>query len=64
MHWGAIIVAPGYTDASLYAAGGNPYGFSMNAGELGDAGKAAIAHQARRLVEFTGKIAAPVPVAA
>jgi NAD(P)H dehydrogenase (quinone) len=64
MHWGAIIVAPGYTDASLFAAGGNPYGFSMNAGELGDAGRAAIAHQARRLVEFTRKVAAPLDVAA
>jgi NAD(P)H dehydrogenase (quinone) len=64
IHWGAIIVAPGYTDASLFAAGGNPYGFSMNAGELGDAGKAAIAHQARRLVEFTRKVAAPLEVAA
>jgi NAD(P)H dehydrogenase (quinone) len=64
MHWGAIIVAPGYTDTSLFAAGGNPYGFSMNAGELGDAGQAAIAHQARRLVEFTRRVAAPLDVAA
>jgi NAD(P)H dehydrogenase (quinone) len=66
MHWGAIIVAPGYTDASLFAAGGNPYGFSMNAGPLSDEGKAAITHQAKRLVEFTAKIAvhAPEPVAA
>jgi NAD(P)H dehydrogenase (quinone) len=64
MHWGAIIVAPGYTDASLFAAGGNPYGFSMNAGELGDAGRAAIAHQARRLVEYTRRVTAPLDVAA
>ena len=27
-HWGAIIVPAGYTDAVLYAAGGNPYGVS------------------------------------
>lgn len=27
-HWGAIVVAPGYTDQSLFAAGGNPYGTS------------------------------------
>ena len=30
-HWGAVIVPPGYTDQSLYAAGGNPYGISFNA---------------------------------
>lgn len=57
MHWGAIIVAPGYTDDSLYAAGGNPYGFSTSAGSFGDEGKAAVAHQARRLVEMTSKFA-------
>ncbi|GAC1334730.1 MAG: NAD(P)H-dependent oxidoreductase [Chloroflexota bacterium] len=27
-HWGAVVVAPGYTDSLLYAAGGNPYGVS------------------------------------
>ncbi|MFG3347908.1 NAD(P)H:quinone oxidoreductase [Streptomyces sp. NPDC048018] len=25
-HWGSVIVSPGYTDPSVYAAGGNPYG--------------------------------------
>lgn len=25
-HWGSIIVSPGFTDPSVYAAGGNPYG--------------------------------------
>ena len=57
MHWGAIIVAPGYTDESIFKAGGNPYGFSTNAGAFDDAGKAAVAHQARRLVEMTAKLA-------
>jgi NAD(P)H dehydrogenase (quinone) len=56
MHWGAIIVAPGYTDAVLYEAGGNPYGFSTVAGKFDAAGKAAVAHQADRLVKFTGKL--------
>ncbi|MCE4047657.1 MULTISPECIES: NAD(P)H:quinone oxidoreductase [Bacillaceae] len=28
-HWGAIVATPGYTDQSLYAAGGNPYGTSV-----------------------------------
>lgn len=58
MHWGAIIVAPGYTDQSLFEAGGNPYGFSTNAGGFDDKGRAAVAHQARRLVEITAKLIA------
>ncbi len=57
MHWGAILVPPGYTDQSIFAAGGNPYGFSMSQAELTDAGKAAIAHQAKRVVTFADKIA-------
>ena len=57
MHWGAILVPPGYTDQSIFAAGGNPYGFSMSQGELTDEGKAAIVHQAKRVVAFADKIA-------
>jgi NAD(P)H dehydrogenase (quinone) len=57
MHWGAILVPPGYTDQSVSDAGGNPYGYSANAGAFDDKGKAAVAHQAKRLVEFTKKIA-------
>lgn len=59
MHWGAIIVPPGYTDPVLYAAGGNPYGTTVSAtGEpLSEEAKAAIRHQAKRLVQFAGKIA-------
>ncbi|MFF5974873.1 NAD(P)H:quinone oxidoreductase [Streptomyces sp. NPDC012769] len=25
-HWGSVIVSPGFTDQTVYAAGGNPYG--------------------------------------
>jgi NAD(P)H dehydrogenase (quinone) len=57
MHWGAIIVPPGYTDPILYKAGGNPYGMSVNAGSITDDQKEAIRYQARRLVEFAAKIA-------
>src|SRR5574343_606930 len=32
LHWGAIIAAPGYTDAAIFAAGGNPYGYSHTQG--------------------------------
>lgn len=58
MHWGAIIVAPGYTDQAVFATGGNPYGTSVTAtGEpLSEAYRAAIQHQTRRLVEFAEKI--------
>jgi len=55
MHWGAIIVAPGYTDPSLFAAGGNPYGVSTTAGEVGPEIETALKHQATRLVEVTAK---------
>ncbi len=59
MHWGAIIVAPGYTDPSLVAAGGNPYGTSVTAnGEpIPETTKPAIQHQARRLVEIASRLA-------
>lgn len=57
MHWGAIIVAPGYTDPSIFDAGGNPYGYSAKAGEFDEAGKKAVAHQAKRLVEKAAKLA-------
>ena len=58
LHWGSIIVAPGYTDASIFAAGGNPYGYSHTQGkEFGDTEIAAISHQARRLVEVAAKLA-------
>lgn len=60
MHWGAIVVAPGYTDKSIYGAGGNPYGVSVTAGKpFSDDVKAAIRHQTVRLVEIAAKLAAP-----
>jgi NAD(P)H dehydrogenase (quinone) len=57
MHWGAILVPPGYTDAVIYASGGNPYGASVTAtGQpLSEEYRATIRHQARRLVEVTGR---------
>jgi NAD(P)H dehydrogenase (quinone) len=58
LHWGSIIVAPGYTDQSIFAAGGNPYGYSHTQGAaLDDKARAAIAHQAKRLVEVAAKLA-------
>lgn len=52
-HWGAIIAAPGYTDPSLFAAGGNPYGTSVTVGQDGkmiEDVKEAVMHQAKRTV--------------
>jgi NAD(P)H dehydrogenase (quinone) len=57
MHWGAILVPPGYTDPAVFAAGGNPYGVSVTAGEgLGEEARSAVRHQARRLVEITQRL--------
>ena len=58
IHWGAIVVAPGYTDPSIFKVGGNPYGYSHTQGaEFTDDVKTAISHQARRLVEVAAKLA-------
>lgn len=52
-HWGAIIAAPGYTDQSIFVAGGNPYGTSVTIDQEGNFqndAEAAVKHQARRTV--------------
>lgn len=54
MHWGAIIVSPGYTDPSIFKAGGNPYGTSVTQGKDGkmvEDVKDAVYHQAKRTIE-------------
>ena len=61
-HWGAVIVAPGYTDPMLYGSGGNPYGTSYVAGqeiakELPAEILEAARYQGRRLGEFTVRLA-------
>lgn len=59
MHWGSVIVAPGYTDQALFATGGNPYGYSHTQGaEFDDKAKASIGHQAKRTVEIAAKLKA------
>ncbi|HEX8361314.1 MAG TPA: NAD(P)H:quinone oxidoreductase [Longimicrobium sp.] len=59
MHWGAILVPPGYTDPAIFASGGNPYGASVTAAgaPLSEEDKASIRHQARRLVQVAAKLA-------
>jgi len=52
-HWGAIIAAPGYTDQSIFTAGGNPYGTSVSVdqdGKMKEDVKEAVKHQAKRTV--------------
>ncbi|MGB6241732.1 MAG: NAD(P)H:quinone oxidoreductase [Castellaniella sp.] len=56
-HWGSIVVAPGFTDPSIFKVGGNPYGYSHTQGApFTDDVKAAIGYQARRLVQFAEKL--------
>lgn len=56
-HWGAVIIAPGFTDATVYAAGGNPYGTVATGGEGADAAALAAArHQGRRLAQFAVRL--------
>jgi NAD(P)H dehydrogenase (quinone) len=57
MHWGGLVVAPGYTDEVIFKTGGNPYGYSHTQGaEFTDDVKAAIGHQTRRLVELAARL--------
>ncbi len=52
-HWGAIVVAPGYTDPVRFATGGNPYGTSVAVDEKGNMKediREGVLHQAGRAV--------------
>lgn len=57
-HWGGIIVPVGYTDDSVYAQGGNPYGASDTAKNDGFSNEIenAVKAQAKRVVEITKKL--------
>jgi NAD(P)H dehydrogenase (quinone) len=60
MHFGGIIVPPGYTDA-LKFVDGNPYGVSLiaghdNIGEFDDATNNALDHLAKRVVAVTDRL--------
>lgn len=59
-HWGAIVVAPGYTDESIYKSGGNPYGASVTVGKEGivEDAEDAVKAQAKRTVDVAKKIIA------
>jgi NAD(P)H dehydrogenase (quinone) len=57
-HWGAIVVAPGYTDPSVTRAGGNPYGtaHASAGGPPGNDVLAAARYQGRRLAAIAESI--------
>lgn len=59
-HWGAIIVTPGYTDKSVFAAGGNPYGPSVTTGPNNakptDADQAHARYLGKRVTETAKKL--------
>lgn len=58
-HWGAIIVPVGYTDPSVFGAGGNPYGTSNTASDknVSEEVLAAAHYQGARLARFAALIA-------
>lgn len=61
IHWGSIVIPPGYTADEIFAAGGNPSGTSATVDEKGniqDEGKikAAIQHQVVRTIEFAKRM--------
>ncbi|MDN6161660.1 MAG: NAD(P)H:quinone oxidoreductase [Atopostipes sp.] len=61
MHWGAIIVPTGYSDESIFTAGGNPYGTSVTVGpdnEMVEDVEAAVKHQARRTLSVAQSVKA------
>ncbi len=66
-HWGCLIVPPGYTDPTLFEAGGNPYGTSYAShGEIRNVDPTVLAaarYQGQRLTHFAERLAA-VPSAA
>src|SRR6201992_2553626 len=60
IHWGGIIVPPGYTDPCKFVDG-NPYGVSLvtthdNIDDIADATTAALDHLARRVVTVAGQL--------
>ena len=58
-HWGAIVVAPGYTDPRVFASGGNPHGASST--EAPDAEELDGArHLGERVAAVAARLGAPV----
>jgi len=58
-HWGAIVVAPGYTDARVFASGGNPYGASSTDDPSSEEIEGA-RHLGERVAAVAARLGAPV----
>lgn len=59
IHWGSIIVAPGYTDQSVFSAGGNPYGTSHFGNDaVSDKTLTAARYQGERLATVAARLRA------
>ena len=58
-HWGCVIVAPGYTDPVVVAAGGNPYGTSWagNDGQPDESALAAARYQGALVTDIAASLA-------
>ncbi|MCM3617117.1 NAD(P)H:quinone oxidoreductase [Sutcliffiella horikoshii] len=58
-HWGVIVAAPGYSDNSVFEAGGNPYGTSVTADQEGNWKEdvaAGVKHQTKRTIQVASAI--------
>lgn len=58
-HWGAIVVTPGYSDSSVFKAGGNPYGTSVSVdrnGAMVEDVQDAVEYQVQRTLDIAKKI--------
>lgn len=61
IHWGCVIVPPGYTADEIFAAGGNPAGAGATVDMEGnikdeDKVKAAVVHQVKRTIEIGSRV--------
>jgi NAD(P)H dehydrogenase (quinone) len=58
MHWGAIVITPGYTDDTIFKTGGNPYGVSVTADgdSISEDDRKLIRYQTGRLLETAAKL--------
>jgi len=60
-HFGGYLVTPGYTDATVFASGGNPYGPSVTTGQAGhgptEADLAHARYLGRRVTTVASKLA-------
>ncbi|HEU0037004.1 MAG TPA: NAD(P)H:quinone oxidoreductase [Kofleriaceae bacterium] len=61
-HWGGFLITPGYTDPTVFAAGGNPYGVSVTTGQQGagptDANLAHARYLGKRVATYAAKLVA------